>query len=139
MLRGDMKITEEDISRICHNDHRLLNLKRGDFTYKLWDHMTDEEKEPRRIGTLYLLCSKDATAEDRHNLWISTKLNQGWVPGPVKNPVIKTHPSLVPWEFLPISERMKSVMFIEKVRALEHYLQRTFFSLPSNVCMQAGC
>jgi hypothetical protein len=49
----------------------------------------------------------DKLARLEHDRWMAQKLAQGWTCGPVKDPVRKLHPSLVPWEDLPEAEKDK--------------------------------
>ena len=44
-------------------------------------------------------------AENVHEVWAQSRLAQGWVYGPERNDVIKTHPHLIPYEDLPEVEK----------------------------------
>ncbi len=40
-----------------------------------------------------------------HEVWAETRINQGWTYGEQRDDELKTHPSLVPYEQLPESEK----------------------------------
>jgi hypothetical protein len=53
-----------------------------------------------------------------HRRWMEEKLKGGWQYGPVKDPVKKTHPCLVPWEELPEDEREKDRQAVRAIPGL---------------------
>jgi ryanodine receptor 2 len=46
------------------------------------------------------------------------KLEAGWTYGETKDPVLKKHPALVPWEKLPPETKAKDAVFTAIVKAL---------------------
>ena len=52
------------------------------------------------------------TPEESHNNWMKMKASQGWVYGPIKDFLMKTHPDMVPYNELPEVERAKDDMSI---------------------------
>ena len=44
-------------------------------------------------------------AENTHDVWAVTRINDGWVYGEERNDVLKHHPCLVPYGELPESEK----------------------------------
>lgn len=61
-----------------------------------------------------------------HRRWMDEKINAGWQYGPVKDPVRKSHPSLVSWEDLPEDEREKDR---QAVRAIPELLAAVWFDI----------
>jgi hypothetical protein len=59
-----------------------------------------------------------------HRRWMEEKLKGGWQYGPIKDPVKKTHPCLVPWEDLPEDEREKDR---QAVRVIPELLAKAGF------------
>jgi RyR domain len=47
----------------------------------------------------------EVLAKNAHELWARLRLEQGWRWGPLRDDARKEHPSLVPYEQLPESER----------------------------------
>lgn len=44
-------------------------------------------------------------AENVHEVWAQSRIEQGWTYGPVRNDALKQHPCLVPYEQLPEEEK----------------------------------
>ena len=44
-------------------------------------------------------------AENVHEVWAQSRLSQGWVYGPRRDDVLKTHPFLIPYSSLPEIEK----------------------------------
>jgi len=70
-------------------------------------------------GINYLQANPDTSAEENHNNWMRMKQKQGWVYGPKKDFVKKTHPDLVFFDELPVIEQRKdtSDMVIHRLAA----------------------
>ena len=47
----------------------------------------------------------EQVAENVHEVWAQSRLSQGWVYGPERNDILKTHPHLIPYEDLPEVEK----------------------------------
>lgn len=60
-------------------------------------------------GIEYLNANPDGTAEENHNNWMQMKKDQGWVFGPKKDFMKKTHPDLVLFDALPAIEQRKDI------------------------------
>jgi hypothetical protein len=45
-------------------------------------------------------------AENAHEVWAQERLAQGWTYGPQRNDTLRQHPSLVPYQQLPESEKV---------------------------------
>lgn len=44
-------------------------------------------------------------ARNTHSIWVELRQSEGWIYGPERNDVLKTHPCIVPFDELPESER----------------------------------
>lgn len=44
-------------------------------------------------------------AENVHEVWAQSRMEQGWTYGEKRNDVLKTHPCLIPYEELPEEEK----------------------------------
>ena len=60
-------------------------------------------------GINYQNLNPDASAEENHNNWMQMKKKQGWIYGPKKDFVKKTHPDLVSFDSLPEIEKRKDI------------------------------
>ncbi len=116
------KLTEsevEGIAAVCHEANRTYSrFWLADDSQLPWDSAPDWQRDGVKAGVrdalekanmLSLYASADA--EDRHNSWMEARLRDGWRYAPLKNPVEKTHPCLLPYRSLPPEERRKDVLF----------------------------
>ena len=70
-----------------------------------------DEYKPRPVnldgvsltGDLFDL--REAIAENAHDIWALTRINEGWTYGPVRDDAKKQHPDLVPYSTLSDSEK----------------------------------
>lgn len=53
-----------------------------------------------------LLQLAEQMAENVHNVWAKTRIEQGWTYGPKRNDTEKKHPCLVPYDQLPEEEKV---------------------------------
>jgi len=116
-------MTIEQIAQICHNLINKFNaVTRLDLPME-WEDLPDEEKNLYIGGVKYHLNHPFKTAEEAHEYWVRTKLADGWVWGEERSGYAKTHPSLVPFNKLPISEQIKDTLFIHTVNDLQPLLK----------------
>ena len=62
-------------------------------------------------GVEYALAHPDAPPSAQHEAWADDKVEQGWVYGETKDPEVRTHPCLVPYDDLPADQRVKDHAF----------------------------
>lgn len=53
-----------------------------------------------------LLQLAERMAENVHDVWAKTRIEQGWTYGPERNDVEKKHPCLIPYDQLPEEEKV---------------------------------
>jgi len=66
----------------------------------------------------YLTMDKLPTPEEAHDSWVKAYTDMGWVYGPERDPVKKTHPDMVPFDQLPKDERDKDAIFLALIYAV---------------------
>ncbi len=70
----------------------------------------------------------EVLARNAHDLWARLRLAQGWRWGPARDDARKEHPSLVPYEALPESERQAdrdtAVGTLKAILALGYRIER---------------
>lgn len=69
------------------------------------------ESQQRRISAMQTIASDSRTEEERHSAWMVHHQSQGWVWGEQYSESGKTHPNLVAWEQLPVTEQAKIRIF----------------------------
>lgn len=108
----------EKLARTCHEINKLYCESNGDLSQPDWANAPDWQKDSARNGVRAHL-SQDLSPEDSHVLWMRQKLAEGWVYGDEKNPVLKTHPCLVPYSMLPEKQQVKDKLFSTIVKNLK--------------------
>jgi hypothetical protein len=106
------------IAKVCHDANRSWCAANDDHSQPAWEDAPDWQRESAINGVEHALRNPDATPEDMHSNWMAGKIADGWVYGPVKDPVAKTHPCMVPYADLPEFQRKKDALFLAIVRAL---------------------
>lgn len=100
-----------DIARMCHQANRTWCLANGDDSQPNWHDAPDWQCDSARKGVRFHLAHPDAGPSHSHEEWMRVKLEEGWVYGETKDPEAKTHPCIVPYEELPLVQRMKDHVF----------------------------
>lgn len=72
----------------------------------------------KRSLLTYNSLSSCAGAEAPHESWMKQKLDDGWVYGTVKDADAKTHPCLVDFGELPVSQQAKDYIFRAVIHAM---------------------
>ena len=107
----------EQIARICHEVNRVYSASVGDRSHVAWDKAPQWQKDSAINGVRYHVSNPDSTPADSHKSWMAEKVATGWIYGPVKDPDLKQHPCMVPYDDLPHEQRMKDHLFLAVVRA----------------------
>ena len=105
------EITVDFIARICHNVNKAYCEGLGDYSQSTWEDAPEWQRESVIKGVTYLFNNKDATHEHLHGSWLQEKVADGWVYGEVKDLEKKTHPCMVPYDELPMTQRTKDYLF----------------------------
>lgn len=104
------------IARVCHEANRALCEAYGDTTQKQWEESPTWQKESAISGVRFHIEHPDAGPDASHVEWMRHKEADGWKYGAVKNESAKEHPCMVPYEQLPVEQRVKDYVF----RAIVH-------------------
>jgi len=110
-------MTISQIAQICHEANRAYCIAHNDNSQKHWDDCEQWQRDSAIKGVEFALSNPNVTARDQHNSWLQDKLNNAWTFGPVKDPVLKTHPCFVAYDDLPAFQKTKDVLFLSIVRA----------------------
>jgi hypothetical protein len=109
----------EQIARACHEANRAYCMGIGDNSQLPWDDAPQWQKDSAIDGVAHLLDHPEALPEDSHTNWMAGKIADGWTYGPVKDPDIKQHPCMVPYDQLPVEQRVKDCLFVAIVRSFQ--------------------
>ena len=93
-------MTKLELSKVMHHIMEVINEELGkstsEFDYDDCSYIFDFD-----LST---------TPEEIHEKWMDKKLEDGWIYGEIKDEVEKTHPCIVPYEELPMSEKIKDLV-----------------------------
>ena len=109
----DAKI--EACARAAHKVNNAYCLAVGDAPAPDWEDMTNAQRAGVIQGAAHAL--RGGTLAESHALWMASRLAEGWTLGPVKSFTAKTSPCLVPYDDLPLVQRVKDALFQAVVRA----------------------
>ena len=96
-----MKNKIEMVAMMCHQANKEWCQINGDFSQKNWAEAEEWQRQSAIAGVKFRLENPTAGKDAQHNAWMKEKIEQGWVYGPVKDAVAKTHPCFVPFDQLP--------------------------------------
>ncbi len=108
----------KSIARVAHEVNRAYCQSIGDTSYPTWEDAPDWQKESVIKGVLFRVENPDSKPSDSHDNWMKEKIADGWVYGEEKDPRIQTHPCIVPYEELPMEQRIKDHLFIGVVDSM---------------------
>ena len=111
-------MTIEDVARVCHEANRAFCEAIGDQSQKPWESASLWQRNSAIEGVRFRLANPDASPAAQHDAWTADKVADGWTYNPVKDPALKQHPCLVPFDELPPEQRAKDVLFVAVVAAL---------------------
>jgi hypothetical protein len=104
------------IAIACHEANRRYCDDIGEEGQVMWDDAPEWQRKSAIKGVTGHLLGDIATPEQSHESWLKEKQDTGRVYGEVKDPVKKTHPSMVAYGDLPPAERKKDSIFSDVVR-----------------------
>lgn len=111
-------ISLETIARTAHEVNRAYCAAIGDKSQPAWADAPQWQRDSAVQGVQFHLDNPGAGPDASHNEWLRVKFAAGWVHGPVKNPDLKQHPCMVPYELLPLEQRVKDYLFAAVVHGM---------------------
>jgi len=106
------------IARVCHEVNRAFCQALGDNSQAAWEEAPEWQRVSARMG-VDLHLSGNFGPEASHIAWMRQKQEEGWVYGPVKDPELKQHPCMAPFDELPTEQQAKDFIFRAIVHALK--------------------
>lgn len=107
------------IARVCHETNRAFCQTIDDWSQPTWDDAPQWQKDSAIAGVGFHLSNPGSPPSASHESWLKVKVADGWVYGPVKDPIKKEHPCMVPYDQLPADQQKKDALFIGVVEALK--------------------
>lgn len=100
-----MKI--EDLAKICHQANKAYCETINDFSQLDWENAPAWQKESIVLGVKFQLNNPDSHISASHEEWMNHKIKEGWIWGAIKDSEKKTHPCLIPYNWLPLTQQIK--------------------------------
>jgi hypothetical protein len=116
-------MTHEQIAKVAHETNRAYCTAIGDFSQFSWEDSPEWQKQSLIAGVNFIANNPTSGPNHSHESWLKEKELEGWVYGPVKDPVKRQHPCMVPYDQLPKEQQAKDYIFGAVVRSLLPYLE----------------
>jgi hypothetical protein len=114
-------LTLEEIAHIIYLAIAALNAAEGQ-PYPAWEDVRVLYLSGTEHFVDAIIDGDELAPEDAHQLWVDAFVRDGWVYGPTRDYIKKTHPSLVPFSELSLRERAKDAVFIHLCKALTPFI-----------------
>lgn len=114
MATSKRKLTAEEIARVAYDVNVGYCKGAG-----LDEPLPFELVAKGMVGAVLEHLVNPADPQLSHERWCASKQRDGWTYGPTKDAAAKTHPCLVPYAELPVSDRVKDYLFIAVVDACQ--------------------
>ncbi len=128
MMAQPKLLTLLEIAEICHAANRVYCRHAKSYSQLRWDRLDRAKQEGIAEGVSFVIDNPDCTPQETHAAWVKSTLKLGWIHGGVLDGTAKCHPSLVPWDELPVREQIKDELFLGIVRACLAPLRETLAS-----------
>ena len=112
-------VTVEQIARLCHALNREWAEQNDDLLQLDWDAL-DPAVQRGAKDAIQLVVSHPYMISGvyLHDTWSASRRADGWVYGPEKSYIEKTHPCLVGYHELPAEQRIKDDLFLAVIRCM---------------------
>ena len=105
----------EQIARIAHETNRAYCESIGDTSQPRWEDAPDWQRSSAVKGVEFHIAAHEKgetpAPSASHDSWLAEKRADGWKYGATKNPETKEHPCFVPYNELPVEQRLKDYLF----------------------------
>ena len=105
----------EQVARICHETNRAYCASIGDASQPRWEDAPEWQRSSAIKGVEFHLAAhrdgRKPSPSASHDSWLEEKRAEGWTYGGVKDPAKKEHPCFVPYDELPVEQRLKDYLF----------------------------
>ena len=113
-----MKLTNEEIAKLCHEANRAYCKSIGDDSQLPWEQAPEFAKVSALKGVEFHLANPDAGPSASHESWLKEKAATGWKWGPAKDIEKKEHPCIIAFNMLPKEQQAKDYIFSSIVHTL---------------------
>ena len=112
------KLKAKKIAKIAYAAHIAYCKEVCNFNEPKWKDLPPPQKESIIAGVEMHILSPTMDAPTAHDIFVKTRVAEGWKYGPIASIDKKEHPLLTPFESLPAHEKTAAYLFTEIVRVL---------------------
>lgn len=91
------------------------------------EHWQEREEAFRAqmLPVIEMMCgpNRKTSPEELHDDWVKAYEKMGWEYGPIRDPVAKTHPDMVPYDQLELRERDKDAVFVALCKIARQWIR----------------
>lgn len=98
-----------DIAHVIHEANRAVQMINDEEVSPPWEDAPAWMQQSTFEGVI--AAQEGMTPAQLHENWMVTRTADGWIYGEVKDSDAKTHPCLVPYDELPLNQRIKDHLF----------------------------
>lgn len=106
------------IARVTHEVNKAYCESQGDMSQVVWEDAPQWQRDSAIVGVQQHLANPNLSVSASHDVWLQEKFAAGWTYGPLKDPVKKEHPCIVPYADLPAAQKVKDFIFRGVVHAI---------------------
>jgi hypothetical protein len=111
------------IAKMAHEANKAYCESEGDYSQKPWVEAPAHNRISAIAGVKAYFDKPNRTPAESHQAWVDNKLQQGWRYGAIKSDQLKTHPSLLPYDQLPLVAKYKDSLFRSVVLSYIDYMK----------------
>ncbi len=113
-----MKLSIEEIAKVCHQVNKSYCESHYDFSQSDWNNAPDWHKKSLINGVKFHIEHPDVLPSISHEQWLIEKEQEGWKYGIIKNIDKKEHPCFIPFDQLSNEQKSKDFIFKSIVNSL---------------------
>ncbi len=104
-----------EIAEIAHEQNRIYCESQGDESQPYWKDAEDWQRDSALNGVDAVANGEITNPKQSHENWLAEKEEEGWIWGEEKDPELKTHPCVMPFDELPATQQFKDHLFFTTV------------------------
>lgn len=117
-------MTPEEIAQVAHEVNRTYCQAIGDNSQPAWKDAPGWQLVSAVNGVNFHLANPGSPPSRSHEEWMKQKEAEGWKYGIVKDEAAKLHPCFLPYEELPLDQKVKDYLFSTIVNQLAPFVER---------------
>ena len=106
------------IARTVHEAVQAWSTAHGQSDIPNWDDAPEWMRASTYESVVRVIENAGMSGRELHQFWVEEKMRDGWQYGPTKSSEARAHPLMIPFDELPVTERLKDDLVVAIVRAL---------------------